>query len=151
MCPAPNTGAALPAASFIPASVLKGSALPIVLAGNTALPLPSLVRAVDFSGFNTLSTIITVSGISGGDNLEVDLVVEDPETGTATVFPIGFYNIFTLTTNGSFANTLYLPSYYAANSTNIMPFYQNLVNLVHNGNAGTSITISALKFWLTNA
>lgn len=149
--PTPNIAGALPSTNFITGRFLYGAPLPIVIPGDTQVPLPSYTRAIDFSGFNTLSNMITVSGISGGDHLNMDLLVEDPETGTITPFPIGFARLQTLGTDGTYGGTLYLPAYYAANPANMMPFYQNLIQLRHDGSGGGDITVSALKFWLSNA
>lgn len=148
--PSYNSASALPQCQFLTGRQLFGAPLPIVIPGDDSQPLPSLTQAIDFSGFNTLSYFMSVTGISGGDNLEMTLVTFDPETGSGIPSAKGNLVLLTATADGDYAGTLYLPSYYDGLAGLILPFFQEIINLVHNGSGGGDVSVTALKFWLSN-
>jgi len=142
--------ASLPTVVFVSLRYLSISDPLVVAATTTAvLPDPSVGRGsiIDASGFNTLSVLATVSGVT--DTLKVIVSAVDPETGAQVVGNLADATIIDTSTDGSFAGTLYLPAYYAGLSGLIMPFDQLQLNLVNTG--GSDVTVTALKGWLTNA
>jgi hypothetical protein len=148
---------AIPSYRFLTGTQLNNGTFPIGIAngGTATLPVAGFpgpgANFLDFSGFNTLSCFITIASMGAGNTFTVVVVAMDLETGAAVVSSLGNSTLLTLAANGSFAGTMYLPSLYASLSALILPFARMSINLVHTGATGSTASVTALKFWLTNA
>lgn len=101
-------------------AVLGGSSL--VCPGGATTRRPPAPAHLDLSGYNALSLFFTVSGLGGGQTLEVYLNTQDPESDTGGVVAgnLGRTLLYTASADGSFATTLSLPT--ALSSHNASPF-----------------------------
>jgi len=146
----------LPPVAFIGLVTLQ-TGVPLQIAkGNTStLPadLASTVRGNFFNcaGYNTISAFATLANLPAGNTLTIKLISIDPETGVAVVGSLGNLTLFTLTANGNYAGTSYLPTIYASLSSAVLPLYLEQVTLAHTGATAGTLDVSAFKLWLSNA
>jgi hypothetical protein len=146
----------LPSVQFQGFKTLQGGAggaytVPYVLANAATLTVPTVSGVLDASGYNTLSVFVTFSSIAAGNTFKVTLYALNPVTGAVLAGTLGAPVLISKTANGSYGATLYLPSYYASLSADVMPFY--LVKLVLSntgGNAG-NLSVDDFMLWLSNA
>lgn len=147
-----NAQAALPQVRFISGRTLNGgSALPIAIAPGGTQRLPFVGATIDFSGFNTFFFFLTVANLPSGNDLTLVLDAIDPETGVAVADNKGQVSLLEESASGSYAGTLYLPSYYAGLSGLVLPFGAMAMTLDHVDGGGVgNLSITAFKIWLTN-
>lgn len=136
----------LPPVTFI--SGAQFEAFPLAIANNTTEVLPG-ARALDVSGYNTLSLFVTVDLVAG-NTVTVTLATVDPQTGAQVGGNLGDLLLVSTAADGSFATTVYLPAYYATLTGLVLPFYQVQFNLRNAGVAGAA-SVTAFKLWLSNA
>lgn len=108
-------------------------------------------KPVNISGYNTLSVFITLLNMVAGNTFTVTMSVVDPSTGAAVASGLGDLELVSETTDDDYATTVYLPAYYATLTGLILPFHLALFTLSNTGGNAGVMSVTALKFWLTNA
>lgn len=140
----------LPPSQFIGGNFLYFAGLPIGInnGGSRALPSGTTATWIDFSGYNTLSVFVTIADTAGADVFALSVGVADPETATT----VGLEELISEDGDGSFAATLYLPAFYATLDDAVLPFTNtNFLLLTYTGATSSTVHVTALKLWLTNA
>lgn len=142
-------GTQLPPVWFKGTELLSGSTQ-INLANGASSVMPFL-GVLDLSGYNTLSLFVTITSLVAGNTFKTILSAVDPSTGAAVAGNLGDVTLLSKTASGSYAASLYLPTYYSTLTGLILPFYQGLLTVSNTGGNVGTMHVTAIKLWLSYA